>query len=369
MSFPFVEVSGSPYERGAAHGRFARNQIASGLELYRDLFSYYGHLSWNAALATARRYGPIIESANPHAYGEIVGIADGSGRALEEILALNCRSELLWQEDERINPAAMQCTSFGLAVGEGDERRVFVGQNWDWLTEARENTILLGILQEPYPAILLLTEAGMIGRLGINAAGLALATNTLISSRPGLGVPYNVLLRGILNGHSVEEAVALVSGSNRAVAANYLVGDASGAVVDLETSPEAHGLIEPHTGVVTHANNFRIRGLADSDRGGQLLPDSERRYCRLEALLTRCLPAPTVDDMQHALSDHEGLPSAICRHQDAARPWQEQIITAASIVMDLQENRVWVASGQPCSTPYEEIEWAPLRRSTRRVEV
>jgi isopenicillin-N N-acyltransferase-like protein len=221
MTLPFIEVTGTPYERGVTHGQEARTQIEGGLELYRELFAYFGGLSWDAALTAADQYRSVIESVDPGVYAEIVGIADGSGQPVEEVMALNCRSELLWRDESfASSSAAMECTSFGASVDCDGDNRVFIGQNWDWLAEARDTTIILGIRLEPLPAALLLTEAGMIGRLGMNSAGVGLATNTLISRRPSVGVPYNVLLRGILNQRSSQEALEFVTSSSRAVAAN-----------------------------------------------------------------------------------------------------------------------------------------------------
>jgi isopenicillin-N N-acyltransferase-like protein len=131
-------------------------------------------------------------------------------------------------------------------------------------------------------------------------------------------------------------------------------------VIDIETSPKACGMIELQDGVVTHSNHFRLAHLADRDRGIELLPDSEQRYCRLEDLLKSDVLKWDALGLQEVLADHDGFPSAICRHADPTKPWQERIVTGASIVMDLGARRVWITAGPPCANPYEEVDWAPL---------
>lgn len=51
-------------------------------------------MDWNVACRLATVYKKQIEDFNPKYIMEMQGIADGAGRRFEEILAINCRSEL-----------------------------------------------------------------------------------------------------------------------------------------------------------------------------------------------------------------------------------------------------------------------------------
>ena len=61
--------------------------------------------------------------------------------------------------------------------------------------------------------------------------------------------------------------------------------------------------------------------------------------------------APLLD----ALRSHAGHPNGVCRHLDESLPWAEQIVTVASVVMNLAALRFHVASGQPCTHEHVQI--------------
>jgi isopenicillin-N N-acyltransferase-like protein len=85
------------------------------------------------------------------------------------------------------------------------------------------------------------------------------------------------------------------------------------------------------------------------------MPDSAVRLQRARALVgesDRSRAALTA-----MLSDHVDQPSSICAHADEREPRLEQAATVASVVMDLGERRLWLADGQPCQTPYRELDY------------
>jgi hypothetical protein len=59
------------------------------------------------------------------------------------------------------------------------------------------------------------------------------------------------------------------------------------------------------------------------------------------------------------LRDHGSSPQAICLHPDPAEG-DEASAVMFSMVAELEERRMWVAPGNPCETPYEEIDLAGL---------
>ncbi len=57
------------------------------------------------------------------------------------------------------------------------------------------------------------------------------------------------------------------------------------------------------------------------------------------------------------LSDHADWPWSICSHADERQLKLDRSATVASVVMDLRERRLWLADGQPCRTPYRELDY------------
>ena len=162
-----------------------------------------------------------------------------------------------------------------------------MGQNWDWHLHAFETCVVLEAVQDDgRPDYVTVVEAGLLAKAGLNSAGIGLATNTLVCSddRGEPGVPYHVVLRGILNARSLEEAVAAVVRARRAASANYLIGGAAGYGVDLETGPggiESVYTIKPTDDLLAHANNFTC-AIDFVDTGLERVPDSPGRTARMQ---------------------------------------------------------------------------------------
>ena len=89
-----IEISGSPYERGLQYGKSCKGLIDVCISNYQQYIYHDTGMDWNVACRLATVYKKQIEDFNPKYIMEMQGIADGAGRRFEEILAINCRSEL-----------------------------------------------------------------------------------------------------------------------------------------------------------------------------------------------------------------------------------------------------------------------------------
>jgi isopenicillin-N N-acyltransferase-like protein len=187
-----------------------------------------------------------------------------------------------------------------------------------------------------------------------------MVTNTLISEQRQHGVPYNMILRGILNERTMADAVAAIVRPQRAISANYLIGHADGQVLDLEASPIHVDRLAPEGGIVTHGNHFNGARLTGRDLSLERFPDSAYRDCRLRDGLAPHAPAITEEHMQEALRDAFGSPNAICRHPDTTAAALDQLETVASLIVDVTEGRFLLAKGAPDTNPYHEFRVAEL---------
>ena len=347
---PILLTGGNPHERGRQHGELARDRIALSVERYMERFQHFAGLSTGEVRTVAAEFAPLIRAYDPELLAEIEGVAAGAGFATEELLAVNCRSEIMFRTP------LPECTSFGLQPEATADGHVYVGQNWDWAPDIKETLILLVIEQPPKPTVVLLDEAGMIGRMGLNASGIGLATNTLISEQRQLGVPYNILLRGILNQTCMADAIGVLVRPERALAANYLIADAGGQTIDIEASPVHIDSLTPAGGIITHGNHFEGARLTGRDLSAERFPDSLYRSCRLRDRLTAHTGALTVDYIQEALRDQFGKPHAIARDADLNQDRFDQLETVASIIIDVTQRRFWLAAGAPDRYAYFEFE-------------
>jgi len=355
--YPTIRIGGAPRERGVTYGRLARKRVASTLEAYAQLFTHFAGLDWDEVTDYARRYEPIISDYDQSLIEEMRGIAEGARVEFKDILAINVRTEVMYGLGEL---RAAECSAFAALPEAVANGHTLLGQNWDWHPAALDCCVVLSIQQQEGPSILTVVEAGLLAKMGMNSEGLGVATNALVSDidRGEPGIPYHVMLRTILNSRTFDEAVKKVQSAKRASSANYLIAEAGGTAVDLETAPggaEHVFCIEPVDGVVGHANCFIAPDVTITDETERLRPLGKIRQRTIECHLRSAPGGIEAEYMKDVLTDHENHPHSLCRHPLEEISPMERSATVASVVMDLEERRMWVSDGQPCSHPYREI--------------
>lgn len=91
-SFPLIDVSGDPFERGRQYGRKAGDRIIKSLKIYSDNSIRVG-LEWSIVRKLARRFVSEIDRFGRGFSDEIRGISEGAEQRVEDIVALNARTE------------------------------------------------------------------------------------------------------------------------------------------------------------------------------------------------------------------------------------------------------------------------------------
>ena len=240
-----------------------------------------------------------------------------------------------------------ECTAIGMSEGP------ILCQNWDWIPSFKDTTVILHIEQEGKPSITMMTEAGIIGKIGFNSAGIGLCINILISNQVQFGVPIHVIFRGILNSSSINEAINKVFMTERASASNCLIGHESGVLLDLEVAPKDFDYLYPEDGFLIHTNHFISPKLRAEEEGLRSFPDSLIRYPRAKSLLQSWRKGEKAGEIQSILKDHFNFPDSICRHPHPGGLEIEQIETIASVIMDLKGRKMYLCVGRPCQNPYQ----------------
>jgi isopenicillin-N N-acyltransferase-like protein len=357
--FPFLTIEGDARERGRQYGRQAGDRIETTLRIYmaawtagetgREAPAKSGR---EAVLERARRFTPVIGDAFPDLLEEMRGIAEGAERPLEEIVALNARTELLYSTDDG-------CTG-AVILPERAGGHTIIGQNWDWRPPCRDAAILLQVRPGHGPSLLTFVEAGMLARSGLNSAGLGLCGNFLNSDldHKQRGVPIPVLRRAILMSPTLPAAVGQVLRSPRAFSSNHLLAHRDGEAIDLEASPGEVFTLFADDGLLVHSNHFKAAHGNLRDTGLPRYPDSLFRDRRVRQHLA-ARPGPiVVGDLMAALRDHFGRPDSVCRHR-APRPDGTEIETVASVVMDLTDGALWLCPGPVCEHAYRRFGLGP----------
>ena len=262
------------------------------------------------------------------------GIASGAEVSYHSILALNVRTEIAYGMSKD------GCT----ALFWRNEQSAFLAQNWDWQEEQQENLINLNIRQDSKPAISMITEAGIIGKIGLNSSGVGVCLNAIRA----LGVdferlPCHLALRSCLESESVAQAVATLQKAGVASACHILVADSHEAVGLECTSVDIVGL--PTKSVLTHTNHLLKPHSGVEDK--MALQDSPARLERIDKLVQEAKlegqgPLRT-ESIRALLADEDNLPTAICR----ARTGESSVATLFSIIIDLRKPSAEVMMGRP----------------------
>jgi isopenicillin-N N-acyltransferase-like protein len=368
MALPVVELAGDSAQRGRAHGEALRDRIRDNVAIYYERLGREAALGKDEARDRARLYLRRIEGKNPGYADEMRGVAEGAGLDPVDVAMLNVRYELLYYQfgvggannSARPVPEPDGCTAFAVLPGQTDSGHLWIGQNWDWIPEARG-----AVLRKTEPdgtRTLAFTEAGIVGaKIGLSSRGIGLCLNGMTTTEDdwsSLRTPVHVRCDEILRARSFEDAVAVVTGEPRACTTNFLIAATPNQVADLETAPTVCNRLTPGPSeTLVHTNNF----LDPDSLGITEAPNPRRRFsvgrCDRMAELLAAAPRPlTVPMIQQMLKDHLRWPYGICRHRAPDEPPERHYTTVTSVIMDLEDKQMWITDGPPC-----ESEWAMLR--------
>jgi isopenicillin-N N-acyltransferase-like protein len=346
-----ISVEGSYEEMGTELGGRTSELIECNLHAYLRLFRDFAGLSDADIIRWGGIFLGVIREYDRQIAAMLDGMAEGAGQRVEHLAALNARTELLYGSGYREEG----CTSLAVLGKHTANGHTLLAQNWDWRPDKGPVTFLIATRDTEGFAVLSLAEAGMLAKSGLNSAGLGVCANILVSDQDaaGAGVPYHILLRGVLQAKTMSQAQRQVLSVRRISSGNVLIADASGEAIDLELAPDTFGYLLPECGLLTHSNHFQValplRDLIRTTSALTLL-----RPARARRLLEDAASAFNVGmaDVVGVLRDHYSFPDSICRHPDPAVAPEEQSSSVYSIVMDLDARDLYIAAASPCTQPY-----------------
>jgi isopenicillin-N N-acyltransferase like protein len=380
--FPILNLTGNAFQRGYAHGTQARQQVAGSVRCYASLFATCG-IDWTTAQRRAARFRDIIEGCGD-LIDEIEGIADGSGFHINEILALNCRTEILprtffgmdtsGSEAAKKRNAALglfdagECTAFAIDGTRCADGHTRIGQNWDWMGEQRKNVVILRVIHDegnPWPDYITITEAGILAKIGVNEHGVAIGLNILRSDndREQLGIPVHIFQRLALDSQSVDAVTDLSRALKFSSSSNAILGDATGNIASLEYGPNGVAIIEADQGVVAHTNHFCDLELAKHQEPLNAMFTTEPRLARANAHITGWPDHVTTINMTTLLRDETGGDTsnsitkfgAICRSPDPLMPAELQVESVFGVIINCNKREMLIAPDLPSKVEFQTV--------------
>lgn len=277
----------------------------------------------------------------------MTGIAEGSERDLLDIVAMNVRSEIVFGQ------FSDGCTSLFCR----DENYTYMGQNWDvsiimllfrallltrwqWMEEQGANIVNVKIIQNGKPKINMVTEAGIIGKIGLNSCGVATCFNAIrVHGVNKNQIPCHIGLRLVLESTSAEEAVASLEKIGMASSGHFLIGDAETAIGLEFTSKTFARVPVNEDGFLVHSNHLLM--VHPDTHEPKWLEDSPVRF---ETMTKNVLQAIQVSWATYGefFEDESNYPVGINRAVD-----EDGIATLFNIKFDLRKKIAIVREGRP----------------------
>ncbi|MDX6653492.1 MAG: isopenicillin-N N-acyltransferase like protein [Solirubrobacterales bacterium] len=366
-----VTAATAPGDRGREFGRARAEQVRASWRGYLRFFEAGGLFGreqiegWgDEALAASSAWAPEIGE-------EIEGIAAGAGLTPEAVGALNARTELLARVARRVRA---ELPSFPAIYGrkarkeERGECSVLVAleaeggplgaQTWDWHEELAAIWVVWGFETAAGMRVQTLTEAGMLAKIGVNSAGIAVLLNVLHhdddASVP-LGIPIHILLRRLLaESETILDAVRILAAAPVAASSAVTLiaaegGEETALTAELRPGAKPDYLLPDEAGLLVHTNHFLASAAVPGDREPTIGPDS---LFRLELLRRRAArlrgTRPGPDELLAPFDSHLGRGGAICCHPEPGAPSGERYMTLATVVVDPLAGRMRFAEGGPC---------------------
>ncbi|TDD04982.1 hypothetical protein E1292_18120 [Nonomuraea deserti] len=331
-----IDIPGDGRAAGRAYGEAARPLVLRHHELI------VSGLGLEAARTRAMEFRAATRAATgtlaPELAAEVDGVGEGAGLSAADGWILQLRAELTgW------NTAAPECSSLAL-VGSARRDGPIAAQNADLPAEVGPLFVVLRRRPAAGPALITVTPAGQLGHHGMNDAGVAVFGNFLRADQWRVGVPRYLLTRLALGERDRFRAADAVAAVPRSGPRNLLIADEGGAL-DLETTPDGVGMIEPSGGVLTHTNHFLSELAARENAPQPWLRNSRARQARLDALLAAAGPHAGPEELAAVLADRHGAPDALCHH--AADAPELNVATVVSTVAEVRARRLHVCSGPP----------------------
>jgi isopenicillin-N N-acyltransferase-like protein len=202
------------------------------------------------------------------------------------------------------------------------------------------------------------TEAGQLAKIGMNAAGIGLVVNNLISDQPRSGVPWIFINRRILESTHLTQAMGYVLTSPRAHSLNFLMAHRDGEGVNLETSPVEEHILWPENGLIVHTNHYLQPGIRFRDLKPlrDAHPSTYIRYRRARKRIADFEGHINRQSIQKVLTDHFDRPFSVCAHENIKVEPLQRMITCMSIILDLTHGEIYYTLGNPCQTDYHTLE-------------
>jgi isopenicillin-N N-acyltransferase-like protein len=367
-TIPVIEARGTPFQVGYQIGVAARESMRA---MHTETRAEYGD-KWQALL---RQSIPFVEATQrhlPRVMEELRGVAEGSGIPLDDLFLMSVE-ELLYEEVRGTTspPAPLLvgegnsllpspvgrragdeghkgCSDLAAAPPATRDGHVWLAHNNDLGPDARAHLFVTKLRVEGEPEILAVTVGGWFISIGMNSAGLALTGNQLSANDSRAGIPRLLLVREILAQTTLEDALAAALHPARASSYNNIIAARDTRIVNVEGSATAAALTwsRDTDGALVHTNHYLDETMRRYEADTAAVAMSASRCARAFDYAQKYRGKLDFEICARFVRDHVYAPWSVCKHAG-------QSVTVFSALIDLTEEKMWLAAGNPCQNHFE----------------
>lgn len=328
---------------GLGHGRAAAPTIRRTVEFYRQFLSSFSSDAAEQAERLAQHFRTVISTQSPHLATEIEAIAEGAGLEPIWLFMLNARSELL-------SHSVPECTALY------SPQSGVLAQTWDFAPQLQDSIVLLEIREETGLQIFTATEAGMVGKVGMNSRGLGVCLNMLMTEKSLAGLPIHVLLREFMQCESLDAVRAKSTRFGAERSGNVMIGTAHDGGLNIE-----------YLGTRTQADRVLDSSFVHTNHPlGAPLPDGELYENSLQRLTTAQSIAGSrsnlsLSEVNRILSDQSDGRHPVCAPFRILDGYE--VGTLLTVIMELGAGKIHLRKGPDPAADYTtfELETAPSK--------
>ncbi|MGX1185133.1 hypothetical protein AB7M29_002812 [Pseudomonas sp. F-14 TE3623] len=233
MTLSRIDLGGNAHAIGRGLGVFGREAV---LRHLRPL-PLWQHLATLAQTPKAVQMRQAVQTEFPRYWQEIEGLAAGLQLPVDEVFMWNCRGDYVHQQ------SVDGCTTVFGPTSDG----MLIAHNEDGFPQLRGHCALAQVKPDSGLAFSSFIYPGSLPghTLAVNECGLVATVNNIRPTDIPAGIPRQILGRATLDAHTLDEAIAVVTRTDRAGAFHHTFGQAgSNRVVSVEASAEGSNISE-----------------------------------------------------------------------------------------------------------------------------
>ena len=233
MTLSQIYLDGNAHAIGHGLGVFGRDAV----HLHLRPLALWQHLASLAQTPGALQMRQAVQTEFPRYWQEIEGLAAGLQLPLDEVFMWNCRGDYVHQQ------SVDGCTTVFGPASDG----ALIAHNEDGFPQLRGHCALAHVKPASGLAFSSFVYPGSLPghTLAVNERGLVATVNNIRPAGIPAGIPRQILGRATLDAGTLDEAIAVVTRTDRAGAFHHTFGQAgSSRVVSVEASAEGSHVSE-----------------------------------------------------------------------------------------------------------------------------